>query len=482
MNHNNLRDEADWYYSLGFNVTCIVNSRNDFNKRDRNLLKAPSHEWETLQNRRQSRKELNNYLWDKAIGVGTVLGHNGLMVIDIDGCVEEGFIQWLCGDLGLSKDYKWVINSGSGAGYHILIYCLNRPYIEAQRGWNFSTFGGVDNKGNSLNAYYPKRTLDELEGPYYDGDIEPYYISRSGGYKKEIYNEFISDDFLLTDLYQKIEFRWSNHLVLPPSLHSSGIAYGFLHEKPKIAPSAVSFKDLLSLQEKISLDKAEFSGWEGTADHCIAFEDGLSISQAKQKYKGIYSPQYMVLDIETNGLPRKSISHGFVEFDIPEIVQVAWIIVDGGGHILKHYDSIVKPDGYIISDESIEIHNIDNSTAQKLGKSLKAIIKLLFEDLTKINKVVSHNYEFDSMILIHHMKKLGFDHNIFEKVPSICTMTTSMKYFNFGQGNSNKYPKLSELYKALFAKSIRTRHNAIFDAILTKICYQKLNSYISGLN
>jgi len=479
MDTHNFFDEAVRYYSLGFNVTCVLNKKNEFNKSDRNLLKAPAHEWASLRNRRQNFEEFEEYSWDKSVGIGVVLGYNGLMAIDIDGCIEEKFISWICEEIGVPNNYNWIIRTGSSAGYHVILYCLDRPYIENYLGWSFSTFGGVDEKGESLNAYYPKSTLDQIEGPYYDGGLEPYYISRSGGYKQEIYKDHFSDKFLLTDLFQKIEFRWSNHLVLPPSIHKSGKRYEFINGIPDVAPMTIPFKTLHELQKKICLAEAEFSGWEGTADQHIAFEDGISFQQAKQKYKGHYNPEYMVLDIETDGLPVKTISRGFIEYEFPEIVQISWLIVDNSGNLLMNQSSIVKPEGYNISDESIKIHGINNELAISLGKSLKSTLKNLLDDVAKVNRVVCHNYEFDSQILIHHMRKKGLDYELFEKKPSFCTMESSMKYFNFGYGNKNKYPKLSELYSALFGKSKSVEHNGIYDCIMTKICYQKLKSYIA---
>jgi len=52
----------------------------------------------------------------------------------------------------------------------------------------------------------------------------------------------------------------------------------------------------------------------------------------------------------------------------------------------------------------------------------------------------------------------------------------------FTTRNRNKFPKLTELYEVLFDKSIKAQHNALFDTILTKVCYQKLMRYISGVN
>jgi hypothetical protein len=116
---------AKHFHKFGLNITCIGSERNPFNFLDRNLLKAPNHSWTHLIDNKQSEDELSSYAWEKSTGLGLVLGYDGLMALDIDGCVEYDLIKAICNLLLLPDNYEWIIKSGSGAGYHILFFCEN---------------------------------------------------------------------------------------------------------------------------------------------------------------------------------------------------------------------------------------------------------------------------------------------------------------------------------------------------------------------
>ncbi len=194
---------AKFYHSLGFNVTCINKYETEHNKNEKNLIKSPSHKWDHFYSERQTLEELLSYDWKTSIGVGVALGSfesNELLLaeqekiraFDIDGCVSSSVVKDLLKILGLPKDYEWVVESGSKKGYHIIVKSRNE-------------LGGFYTRNNSVGAY----------------------IS--------------NDDY--KDKFEKIEFRWNNHLVLPPSKHLSDNDYRFVSgllptKEPKVIGTA----------------------------------------------------------------------------------------------------------------------------------------------------------------------------------------------------------------------------------------------------
>lgn len=117
-----LKDFAQYYYNLGFNVTCVTNIKNEFNSGNDNFyLKAPSHQWEDLWSRRQTQEEFNNYQWSIATGLGLATGFNNLLAIDIDDSSQHFLIQTL-ELLGLPVDYEWVVLTGGKNGFHIYVF------------------------------------------------------------------------------------------------------------------------------------------------------------------------------------------------------------------------------------------------------------------------------------------------------------------------------------------------------------------------
>ena len=218
---NPFKQYSEFYYSLGFNVTCITNYLTVFNKNEKNLTKSPYHRWEHFYGERQTKEELLSYDWRNATGVGVVLGSqisihktNELLPIeidkedllklrafDIDGCKHFSLVEDLLKILGLPKNYEWIIESGSKKGYHIIV--KSEPELR-----------GFYTKKNTVRAY--------LSNEYY------------------------------YEVFDRIEFRWNNHLVLPPSKHISGNDYKFVNGVlPSSAPKKINPKELGKIASKL---------------------------------------------------------------------------------------------------------------------------------------------------------------------------------------------------------------------------------------
>jgi len=174
------------YHQLGFNVTCIKDERTEFSNRY-DVYKSPSHEWMNFEKSRQNYQDLVSYDWENAIGVGVVLGYNNLRALDIDNCSDWEFIEMVLDQLGLPPDYEWVVKSGSHNGYHILFYADEHSF--------------------------PLKNMRVIRA-----------------YRSNVY---------YYDVFDKIELRWSKHLVLPPSLHHSGHHYSFIFNKPQHNPKSI---------------------------------------------------------------------------------------------------------------------------------------------------------------------------------------------------------------------------------------------------
>jgi hypothetical protein len=174
------------YHQLGFNVTCIKDERTEFSNRY-DVYKSPSHEWMNFEKSRQTYQVLVSYDWENAIGTGVVLGYNNLRALDIDNCSDWEFIEMVLDQLGLPQNYEWVVKSGSHNGYHILFYADEHSFpLKSMR---------------LIRAYRSNAKYQ--------------------------------------DVFEKIELRWSKHLVLPPSLHRSGHHYSFIFNKPQHNPKSI---------------------------------------------------------------------------------------------------------------------------------------------------------------------------------------------------------------------------------------------------
>ena len=195
--------------------------------------------------------------------------------------------------------------------------------------------------------------------------------------------------------------------------------------------------------------------------------------------------QFLIVDVETTGLPTKRNAH-YSEVDVwPRIVQMSWGIYDITGKELKFDDHIINPKGmYNIPDESAAIHGITNKIAKEKGKSIKKVLKMFRKDVTEnenLVAIISHNINFDLNVIKSEYSRINRKLRTKGK-EIICTMlaTTNFCKLNRSQkkGSAYKYPKLEELYQILFNCQMEKAHDSKYDVInLAKCFFHLLNNY-----
>jgi DNA polymerase III epsilon subunit-like protein len=416
-----LKTLATKYKEFGFNVSCITNKPNQYNLNSRSYFKTPSHEWTNLFDSKQEIDDLNRFNWPNSVGIGTFTYWSDLVVIDIDGCNDINFLKQILRQLNLPSDYEWVVQSGSKNGFHI--YYLGDQIDEC----------GED---DVVSAFPPKSQFER-------------YVD-------------------------KIEFLWRTHTVLPPSVHGSGNKYSFLNnEFPKNKPEEIDTETIYDFIDKF-LDFNEIqvgTGYGGLLnkisskiDYVNDFSDDMDIT------KHLLDDLYLIVDIETSGLPQKT-ANGT---NYPEIIQIAWVVTNKKGLVLKKNSIIIETD-FIKENNFSSIVNIDFEVARKVMFPLQHALKKLTEDIKICDYVVSHNTDFDLSILGHYYTKL-YGINPLSRKATICTMKSTVNYCKIPNKFGYKFPKLSELYNKLFDYEVKNSHNAEIDVLHTLKCFKKLKS------
>lgn len=188
----------------------------------------------------------------------------------------------------------------------------------------------------------------------------------------------------------------------------------------------------------------------------------------------------LLFDIETTGLPPrgKKYDEHFNEF--PHIVQIAWQLTNKSGNSIIKESRIIKPDGYEIPQEVIDIHGITNERAHEEGTDLKTVLRLFITDCMKVDTIVAHNIYFDTSITKANLLRLGIDGEIgnqaLAKEKRVDTMMKTIKFVEarHPDGRKGKWPKLEELYFKLFGKGMPEAHDAGADVQYLKECYFEL--------
>lgn len=181
----------------------------------------------------------------------------------------------------------------------------------------------------------------------------------------------------------------------------------------------------------------------------------------------------LIFDCETTGLVKKGAKWDVDFADFPKIVQLAWCINE------KERSYIIKPDGWVISEEATAIHGITNEMAIEKGVEFKCVIGSFLEDCENARLLVGHNIYFDTSIvkamILLIMGREYYDlkaENALYKGKRIDTVMKTIKFVGalFKDGRPGKFPTLEELYSKCFPGETFPAHDAMQDVKAVKRC------------
>jgi len=184
---------------------------------------------------------------------------------------------------------------------------------------------------------------------------------------------------------------------------------------------------------------------------------------------------YLFFDTETTGLPKNWNSPVTDLNNWPRIVQLAYILYDISGNKISEGDFIIKPNGFIIPQDSSLIHGISNDRAIIEGQPLLSVLQHFNSKMEQANFLVAHNISFDEKIVGAEFLRSGISNNI-ESKNKICTMKKSTNFCAINGPNGYKWPKLSELHYKLFGMGFEEAHNASVDIQATAKCFWELKN------
>jgi len=189
-------------------------------------------------------------------------------------------------------------------------------------------------------------------------------------------------------------------------------------------------------------------------------------------------PYYLFFDTETNGLPRYMDAAIQNSKYWPRLIQLAWILTNKEGDIIKSSSFIIRPDDYTIIVDSEKIHGITMLRAWMEGVVRKEVLQEFLNDLKQASYIVCHNTDFDQRIVSAELYREKMDYKELMNKSSFCTMKSSTDFCAIPNPNTYyggyKWPSLQELYRKLFNRSFEDAHDALADITATKECYFEL--------
>lgn len=187
---------------------------------------------------------------------------------------------------------------------------------------------------------------------------------------------------------------------------------------------------------------------------------------------------YLAIDVETTGLAKDYKADYSDTENWPRIVELAWQVLDSDLNLVKKKCNIIKPNNFIIPQDAIDIHGIDQQQAEEEGVELSGLLVELYDDIQNCQFIIGHNIAFDKRVLGCELFRANMliELEQFKTLKKKCTMLSSMKLCDLKQNNSKrlKYPKLNETYVKLFDKKFEDAHMAEADLEATVECFREL--------
>ena len=187
---------------------------------------------------------------------------------------------------------------------------------------------------------------------------------------------------------------------------------------------------------------------------------------------------YLFFDTETSGLPKNFDADIHDVDNWPRIVQIAWQHYDEHRNKLAEHSYIIKPDGFVIDEESIKIHKITQERAEKEGVPIRYALQMFEATLSQTSILVAHNIPFDAAVVGSELIRANAEkvYDKMSKIRKICTMRASVQFCKLPGKYGYKWPKLSELFEKLNPGEPISNdlHDASVDVSVMVDCFFKL--------
>ncbi len=429
MTQKHFKIYAEHFYNLGLNIAYVSSELNQYNLTEPNILKSPSIDCKDLVARRQTENEFDLNKWDKATGLGVVLGNNDLMAIDIDCCIDFDLVPFICQQLGIPQDYKWIMKSGTHCGFHVI---LSLSQIKSYT-YNFAK--------EDVDSYYPKPIS------YFRDELLEHV-------EKELYKEY--DQFILQNLFgvkstfktlfNRIEFIWRGFLILPPSFHESGLIYEFINGIPNEPPLEINLEKLYELRNLMGSSKKGL--------HSLSKRKDAEIAEQSNLYNNDMRAKYVFFDIATKKLNQSEVV----------VTELSWIVTN-----IKF--CLLSKEQHIVETETVE--STDSEIHKLVAKPMKHIIsKFLTEINRKGLELVTFEEEVKSKIIHNLIKKLDMNIGIFKQNETLCVKETFLNKFpDTGLPMSST---LEEIYSHIYNKQLKINKSALSKIIASKAIFEKI--------
>jgi DNA polymerase-3 subunit epsilon len=192
----------------------------------------------------------------------------------------------------------------------------------------------------------------------------------------------------------------------------------------------------------------------------------------------------MPFDTETTGIPDWG-QPSEAEHQ-PHIVSLAALLVDDESYaVVEELDVIIRPNGWVIPDETVAIHGISMERAMDEGIPEEEAVSRLIEMFGRATLRIAHNKTFDERMVRIALKRHidpvsgaaeGFmPSDVWKSGAGFCTCSGARKH-----GGFKKSPTLHEAYLHYTGKPLEGAHCAMNDARACLEVYRGIHAKVAA--
>ncbi|GLR19377.1 exonuclease domain-containing protein [Portibacter lacus] len=182
---------------------------------------------------------------------------------------------------------------------------------------------------------------------------------------------------------------------------------------------------------------------------------------------------YLLFDTTANGKVKSWKASYTDVFSWPRMMHCSWIVLDDAFKPIEDFNCFIKPDGYNLSEEAIELSGEDKAKFEN-GDPIKEVLEKFKESLEKVQYTISFNLNFNENIIAAEYHRQG-EKNPLLFVDKFCLMQESTWYCKIPGRNGNyKWPSLNELHATCFNQKYSPAGNARADVIAASRSFIKL--------
>lgn len=162
----------------------------------------------------------------------------------------------------------------------------------------------------------------------------------------------------------------------------------------------------------------------------------------------------LFIDTETTGLMKDNLPLDDEEQPWP--VELAGILTRPDGQTVSSFHVVIKPGGWVITQETAKIHGISHAYALEYGMPLEDALAILQVFADRAEQVLAYNMAFDGSIIEAACLRRNYASPLNGKQLK-CVMRMAMEHFNAGRRSQK------DVYRRLFNEEIPDVHSALGD-------------------